>query len=183
MYVVCRHLNSLQASTDRPLQFDWDKKVLDHFSVENHGTPITLLYCCFNDARDAETSRDDVDVVNHSVVTECVGQAEYAKAFKASGKQEGTTKSSDGLIIVAAQYDGKHPNEEGLFEHVVKVAKSFGDLVKFDEPQFVRGTWECKAEYFKITDARRTLVEWNEVKSKNFEVCPSSVQRHHSKHR
>ena len=103
-----------------------------------------------------------------------ITQTEYASSRKAgnSNGDQGPTSFHDGQIIIVAKFEGLSSEFtlDGLYDRVVSIATSFGQLIGIMELDVDAGNRQYRAEYCKITDALRVIETVTEDHPANFGV-------------
>ncbi|EMC97402.1 hypothetical protein BAUCODRAFT_451341 [Baudoinia panamericana UAMH 10762] len=118
-------------------------------------------YICFDDLRDTSHAQDAAQSAQLGGPINFISQPEYAAVPDGAVAQN---KSSffDGQVKFLVSFTGKTPDYDG--EKACKVVKGeaekFGELLAFKQEEVA--AWpnlEFRAEYFKVTDARKALRE------------------------
>ncbi|KAK0803529.1 hypothetical protein LTR38_006103 [Friedmanniomyces endolithicus] len=116
-------------------------------------------FCCFDDIRETTVTCDFIEMAQTGWHIKYISQTEYA------GAPEGETSSEkssyhDGQVLFVAAFSGPTADfvAKGANEAVHTLAGTFGEMRAF--AQVTSATWpdlEFRAEYYKITDAKKAL--------------------------
>ncbi|KAK5166196.1 uncharacterized protein LTR77_008457 [Saxophila tyrrhenica] len=113
----------------------------------------------FDDIREAAKAVDQIGMINGKWEAHYVTQQEFAAALKLKGAGE-ETSFFDGQVVFAAQPSSKGGSfdDSHLQEDISKLALRFGDILGVASAEIVKGTWTFKAEYFRISDAKKAIL-------------------------
>ncbi|KAK1814818.1 hypothetical protein LTR12_010774 [Friedmanniomyces endolithicus] len=116
-------------------------------------------FCCFDDIRETTVACDFIEMAQTGWHIKYISQTEYA------GAPEGETSSEkssyhDGQVLFVAAFSGPTADfvAKEANEAVHTLAGTFGEMRAF--AQVTSATWpdlEFRAEYYKITDAKKAL--------------------------
>lgn len=81
------------------------------------------------------------------------------------------TAPYDGQVIFAAQFEGDSvtSKQTGLYDEVRSLAGKYGELLEMSESKVSHGAWEFRAEYYKISAAKKAVEDLTEA-------TPASIQ-------
>lgn len=142
-------------------QYNWHSKLRGTYSSQN-GAGYINVFLNFDDIRDAGTARDDVSMVNPAWNITYISQVEFAggKKHAQTGTRE-TTSYHDGQVVFTAEFEGitsdLKTSLDTIFDEVHELAKASGEVLAFTELDVEGGKSQFRAEYFKISVAKKVL--------------------------
>jgi hypothetical protein len=118
-------------------------------------------------------------MVNSQFNISYVSQNEYAKALKQFGRSE-RTASYEGQVVFAATFGGDAAafDTSELHGHITTLAREFGDVLGVAPASVVKGTWEFRTEFYKISDAEEAIAQITETCPSQFKVRRRSALVH-----
>ncbi len=121
-------------------------------------TNNTQIVFRFDDIRDAAKTIDDVTMVDTRWAAVYITQQEYEAAVKQRGHGR-ETHFYDGQVVFVARPagEGVHLDHACLYDEIVSLVKRFGRVLIIAPADIVKGTWNVRAEYMRISDAKMAI--------------------------